>query len=111
LTLAAQSGVTLVANPGKTALEKGSYAGLVKFRVSQAGLYRVSIASSQWIEIIDGARLLKARAFQGHHGCNRPRKIVEYELPADHDLVLQISGSMESQVILAITAAASVRVL
>jgi hypothetical protein len=106
LTLAAQSGVTLVANPGRTALVEGSYAGLVKFRVSKAGRYHVSISSSHWIDIIDGTQLLKARAFQGHRRCWRPRKIVQYELPADKELVLQLSGSTESRVIVAITAVA-----
>ena len=103
LTLAAQSRVKFVANPGRTAVEEGSYAGLVKFRVSKAGRYRVSITSTHWIDIIDGAQLLEARAFQGLHGCKRPRKIVEYDLPADHDLILQLSGSPESRVDVAIT--------
>ena len=104
LKLAAQSGVTFVANPERTDVEAGSYAGLVKFRVPKARRYRVSISSTHWIDIIDGSRFLEARAFQGHRGCKRPRKIVEYELPEEHDLILQLSGFSESSVLVAITA-------
>jgi len=106
LTLAAQSDVLLVVNSGKPALGEGSRAGLVKFRVSKAGCYRVSITSCHRIEIVDGTQILKSRAFQGQRGCDRPRKIVEYELPADRELLLQLSGSTETQVMVALTAAA-----
>jgi hypothetical protein len=64
----------------------------------------VSITSGHWIDIVDGAELLKSVDFQGHVGCERPRKIVEYELPADRDLGLQLSGSNGAEVDMAITA-------
>jgi molybdate transport system substrate-binding protein len=102
--LADQSTVTFVAMPGKAALTDGAHAGLVRFRVEKAGRYRVSITSRHWIDVVDGTQLVSSRDFQGQRGCERPHKIVEYELPAGRDLTLQFSGSADAQVIVAITA-------
>jgi molybdenum ABC transporter molybdate-binding protein len=104
VTLAGQSTVTFVATPGKPTLNDGARAGLVRFRVEKAGRYRVSISGGHWIDIVDGTQLVSSRDFQGQHGCERPHKIVEYELPAGRDLTLQFSGSTDAQVIVAITA-------
>jgi hypothetical protein len=76
----------------------------VRFRVEKAGRYRVSISSGHWIDIVDGTQLVSSRDFQGQRGCERPHKIVEYELPAGRNLTLQFSGSTDAQVIVAITA-------
>ena len=102
--LADQSAVTFVAKPGKAAVADGAHAGLVRFRVARAGRYRVAISSKHWIDIVDGTMLVSPRDFQGQHGCERPHKIVEYELPAARDLILQFSGSTDVQVIVSITA-------
>jgi hypothetical protein len=102
--LAGQSTVTFVAKPGKPTLNDGTHAGLVRFRVEKAGRYRVSISSGHWIDIADGRQLVSSRDFQGQRRCERPHKIVEYELPAGRDLTLQFSGSTDAQVIVAITA-------
>jgi molybdate transport system substrate-binding protein len=102
--LAGQSTVTFVANPSKSTLNDGTHAGFVRFRVEKAGRYRVSISSGHWIDIVDGTQLVSSTGFQGQHGCERPHKLVEYELPADRDLTLQFSGSTDAQVIVAITA-------
>jgi hypothetical protein len=64
----------------------------------------VSITSGHWIDIIDGAALVKSLDFQGRGGCERPRKIVEYELPAGRGLTLQLSGAKDAEVMIAITA-------
>ena len=102
--LADQSTVTFVAKPGKPIVADGAHAGLVRFRIEKAGRYRVSISSRHWIDIVDGTQLVSSRDFQGQKGCERPHKIVEYDLPAARDLTLQFSGSTDAQVIVAITA-------
>lgn len=102
--LAAQSTVTFQVKPAKPALDDSSQAGLARFKVAHAGRYRVSITSGHWIDIVDGTQVLKSRDFQGQRGCERPHKIVEYELPAGHELTLQLSGSTQAQVLVAITA-------
>ena len=106
LKLSPQSGVTYSAKPAKPTLNDSAQGGLVRFHVDKAGLYRVSITSGHWIDIVDSGKLIRSRDFQGARGCERPRKIVEYELPGDKDLTLQLSGSPDASVVLSVTAVA-----
>ncbi|HTE41808.1 MAG TPA: hypothetical protein VK629_13335 [Steroidobacteraceae bacterium] len=105
LQLAAQNKVTFAAKPAKPTLDDGGQAGLVKFKTDEAGRYRISVTSGHWIDVVDGALVIASRDFQGMRGCERPRKIVEYELAAARDLVLQLSGSTDAKITLAITQA------
>jgi hypothetical protein len=107
LKLADEAQVTFAAGPARENRAPGARAGLVQFRVKKAGRYRVSITSGHWVDVVDGVQLVPAVDFQGHVGCERPRKIVEFDLPAEHPLTLQFSGSSDSEVVMAITAAAS----
>jgi len=104
LKLADQATVKFVTSPAKSRTADGATAGLVRFRVAREGHYRVSITSSHWVDIVDRGELLTSLDFQGHVGCERPRKIVEYELPAGRELTLQLSGSKDAAVTIAITA-------
>jgi len=104
LKLSAQNEVSFALPPGKPTLPDGAQAGLARFHTDKAGRYRVAITSGHWIDIVDGAQIIKSRDFQGARGCERPRKIVEYELPGGKDLTLQLSGSPDAAVILSVTA-------
>jgi molybdate transport system substrate-binding protein len=103
--LADQNGVTFVVKPGKAASADDPHAGLVRFRVERAGRYRISISSGHWIDIVEGTQVISSTDFQGQHGCERPHKIVEYELPARRNLTIQLSGSPDAQVTVVVTAA------
>ena len=103
LKLAPQGAVTYSSKPAKPTLDDSAQGGLVRFHVEQAGLYRISITSGHWIDVIEGDQLVKSKDFQGSRGCARPHKIVEFDLPAHKDLVLQFSGSTDPTVTLAIT--------
>jgi hypothetical protein len=103
LKLSPQSGVNYAAKPVKPTLDDSAQGGLVRFHVKKAGLYRVSITSGHWIDVVDGDQPVKSKDFQGSRGCERPHKIVEFELSADKDFVLQFSGSADASVIVAIT--------
>ena len=104
LTLADQAGVTFAAGPAKVSGVPGAHAGLVRFAVKKAGRYRISITSGHWVDVVDGVQLLPAVDYQGHVGCERPRKIVEFDVPAQHTLTLQFSGSSDPETVVAITA-------
>jgi hypothetical protein len=106
LKLVPQNAVTYAAAPGKPALDDSAHGGLVHFRVTTAGIYRVSLSTAHWIDVVADAQLVKSRDFQGAHGCERPHKIVEFELPAGKDLVLQVSGATAPSVLVAVTAVA-----
>ncbi|HEY4771852.1 MAG TPA: hypothetical protein VIH50_02375 [Steroidobacteraceae bacterium] len=104
-----QAGVSFAATPGKNSHTAGARAGLVRFRVKSAGRYRISITGNHWIDIVSDGQLVPSVDFQGHADCERPRKIVEFDLPADKPLVLQFSGSSDPSVTFAITAANAAR--
>lgn len=106
IKLGKQSAVTFAATPGKPTLPDNAQAGLARFHTDKAGRYRIAITSGHWIDIADGTTLIKSRDFQGARGCERPHKIVEYELPAGRDLTLQLSGSPDAAVVIAVTAVA-----
>lgn len=101
--LADQSTVTFAAPPGKPTLPDGTRAGLVRFSTREAGRYRVAMTSGHWIDVVDGKALIASRDFNGAHGCERPRKIVEFDLPGHRDLTLQLSGAADTPVTLAVT--------
>lgn len=107
LKLSPQSSVTYSAKPAKPTLNDSAQGGLVRFHIDKAGLYRVSITSGHWIDVVDGEQLVKSKDFSGSRDCPRPHKIVEFELPANKDLVLQFSGSTDSSVVTAITPVAA----
>ncbi|MET0499178.1 MAG: hypothetical protein ABW106_13015 [Steroidobacteraceae bacterium] len=103
LQLASQADVKFVAKPTKATPDDGAKAGLVRFRTAKAGRYRVSLTSAHWLDVLDGDKAIPSKDFQGQRGCERPRKIVEFELAAEHEFGLQFSGSADAQVIVAIT--------
>lgn len=101
--LAGQNGVTYAVKPAKPTLNDSVQGGIARFRLDKAGAYRISITSGHWIDVVEGSQVIKSRDFTGARGCARPRKIVEYDLPAGKDLTLQLSGSSDASVLLAIT--------
>src|SRR3569833_72481 len=103
LSLAAQDGVEFVVPPGKQGLSDGAYAGLVHFREPTAGAYRVSLDQGFWIDIVSHQALIESTDFTGAHDCKAPRKIVQYNLPAGEDQVLQVSGAAKDKVLVAVT--------
>ena len=107
LSLSPQEGVKFVVPPGKKGLPDGAFAGLVHFRVPTAGAYRVSLDQGFWIDIVSRQALIDSTDFTGAHDCKAPRKIVQYNLPANEDLVLQFSGAAKDTVRVAVTPAAA----
>jgi len=103
--LAPQASVKFALAPARSRNADGAYAGLVRFRVEQAGLHRVTLTSRHWIDVVDGDHAIATRDFQGRAGCDRLHKIVEFELPEGRDLILQFSGDSAENVGLAITPA------
>lgn len=107
LKLSRQSSVTYSAQPMKPTLNDNAQGGLVRFHTGKAGLYRVAITTGHWLDVVDGDAPIKSKDFSGSRECPRPHKVVEFELPADKDLVLQFSGSTDASVIASITPVAA----
>ena len=103
LTLAPQNTVKFVVQPGKKSLADGAFAGLVHLQVPAAGSYRVSLDAGFWIDVVGNQKLIESTDFGGMHGCDTPRKVVIFNLPAGDDLVLQISQAAKDHVRVTLT--------
>jgi len=98
-----QHAVALAVPAGKKRSSDGAQAGLLEFRAPSEGRYTVSLSTGHWIDVVDGGTAIKSLRFQGHLNCAVVHKIVEFQLPAGHDLTLQLSGADANDVVVAIT--------
>ena len=88
--------------PPERAPREGTFAGFTSFKTApKAGLYTISLSAGGWVDVVQDGHFLKPRAFSGATDCDGIRKTMKYELSAS-PLVLQISGSKENAVSIAI---------
>jgi len=93
-----QSEVTFAATPGKPMLDDDAFAGLLTFQVPADGRYRAAITSGHWIDMVDGGKIVPTVDFQGRHSCPLVHKIVQFDLEAGRDLVLQFAAGSATEV-------------
>jgi hypothetical protein len=103
LRLRKQSDVKFAVTPARPATGDDARAGLVQFRTVEAGRYRISLSTRHWIDVVDGTKIIDSRDFQGAGGCERPHKVVEFDLPANRTLTLQLSRAPDTAVAIAVT--------
>jgi len=103
VSLIAQAQVRFGANPGRASRAQSPRGGVLRFEVAEAGVYRVSITSRHWIDVLDGETVIPS---VNHHGpgCDLLHKIVEFDLVAGRPFTLQLSGQDDAIVGLAISA-------
>jgi hypothetical protein len=58
---------------------------------AKPGVYKITISSPGWIDVIDGEDYLHPKAFTGAVGCEGARKSVKFDLPS-RALAVQFSG-------------------
>lgn len=105
LALAEEGKVTFAAAPERKRAGERTYAGLARLHIRVAGTYRVALNRPFWIDIVQDGKLISSSGFTGSHGCDAPRKVVQYALQAG-DYLLQLSGPDSADVNLTLTAAA-----
>ena len=66
-------------------------------RAGEAGIYKITIASEGWIDVIDAGQFLHPKAFSGALGCEGARKSVKFDLPA-RPLDLQLSDVKNGEI-------------
>jgi len=93
-----QSEVAFAATPGKPMLDDDAFAGLLTFQVPTDGRYRAAITSGHWIDMVDHGQTVPTVDFQGRHACPLVHKIVQFDLEAGRDLVLQFAAGSASEV-------------
>lgn len=107
LRLHPQGEVRLAARPAKPMLDDAATAGLLHFQVPEDGRYRVSITTGHWIDVVEAGEVVASLDFQGRRGCPLVHKIVEFELKAGRDLVLQFAGGSVDEAGVVITRVAA----
>lgn len=105
-TLVPQGSVKFAAPPARARNADNATAGLLFFKTGAAGAYRISLSSRHWIDVLDGGRAIDSTAHQGQGGCELLHKVVEFQLPANRDLVLQLSGDTAATVDVLVTSVA-----
>lgn len=103
VTLADQSKVTFVSAPGKSTVADGSFAGLLKVTSTRAQTIRVTATEAAWLDVISGGKLLESTRHTGSGNCKVLRKVVEFTVAPDQPVTIQVSGSTEKQIKLAVT--------
>ena len=61
------------------------------------GVYRVTISSEGWVDVLDGEYYLHPKGFTGATGCDGARKSVRFDLPS-RPLALQFSGVKDDRI-------------
>jgi hypothetical protein len=97
--------VTFATPPGKSRGGNGPYAGLVRVRVAHAGNYRIALDQPAWIDVVADGQAVASSDYQGRPGCRAPHKVVLFALPADKELLIQLSGTPETHLRLTMTRA------
>jgi len=106
-TLLPQDSITFAKPPGKKPRTGNPTAGLLFFRSDKGGAYRISLSSRHWIDVVDGVNAIDSRDHQGRGTCKLLHKVVEFELPAQHLLTIQLSGDDAATVDIVVTAVRS----
>lgn len=90
---------------GKSAPAEAGSGGLLKLRVAAAGRYRITLDAPLWIDVVAGNELVASNGFQGRQPCHLIHKSVEWSLPADVELIVQLAGPSHADAKLAVTRA------
>jgi hypothetical protein len=70
----------------------------------KAGLYKVTLASDGWVDVIDNGVFLHPKGFSGARECDGARKSVKFELPA-RALNVQFSNVHDADIAVIVTPA------
>jgi len=88
--------------PPERAPKEGTLAGFTSVKAApKAGIYTISLSAGAWVDVVQDGHFLKPKGFSGATDCEGIRKTMKYEL-ANKPFVLQVSGSNESSISIAI---------
>lgn len=103
VALADQGKVTFVTSPAKSTVADGSFAGLLKIVSPRVQTVRVAATEAAWLDVVSGGKPIESTRHTGSGNCKLLRKVVEFSITPNHPVVIQISGSTEQQIKLAVT--------
>jgi hypothetical protein len=97
VALAPQSEVHFLTPPEHPHGGDDTLSGVLRVRIPQAGLYRVSLSEGDWIDLVHDGAPITSQDHQGGAGCSAPHKVVQFQLPAD-EILVQLSGAKTATV-------------
>lgn len=101
LALLAPAAANLPASPERTP-QDGTFAGFATLRTPpKPGTYTISLSKAAWIDVVQGGKILRPKAFSGATDCDGIRKTMKHELAAQ-PFVVQVTGSKDDTVSLAV---------
>jgi molybdate transport system substrate-binding protein len=101
--LADQSKVSFATTPGKSTVADGSFAGVLKVTSPKAQTIRVTANEAAWLDVLSGNKLIESTRHTGSGNCTVLRKVVEFNVAPDKPVTIQVSGSTEQKIKLAVT--------
>ncbi len=104
ITLHPAERVSLLAKPTEGPEAAASFAGLVPISVPRDGVYRISVSTHLWLEVLDGdAKLQRVRVEPRLH-CGAVQKSLGFAMKTGVTYWFQLSGAKSQEVQLMITA-------
>jgi hypothetical protein len=103
VALTDQNAVRFAATPGKPTSVDNAHAGVLRLAPLTSGTVRVTLSQPAWVDLVSGKKVLDPSRHTGSHDCRFIRKSVEFAVRRGVPLALQLSGSPDGAVTLAIT--------
>jgi hypothetical protein len=98
LKLAPLANAGLPHPPERAPKSPHSYAGRFTLAApAQPGVYKITLTSDAWIDVIDQGGFLHPKGFSGALACEGARKSVKFDLPA-RALNVQLSGVKDAEI-------------
>ena len=89
-------------SPPERAPKDGTFAGFASVKTApKAGVYTISLSAGAWVDVVQDGHFLKPAGFSGATDCDGIRKTMKYNL-SDKPFVLQISGTKDNSISIAI---------
>ena len=104
MTLHPAERVSLPAKPAEGPEATASFAGLVPISVPRDGVYRISVSTHLWFELLNGDTKLQRIRLEPRLHCGAVQKSLGFPLKAGVTYWLQLSGSKTQEVHVVITA-------
>lgn len=92
------------AAPPQREPKPGSFGGVIRFDVQQAGTWRVALGAGGWIDVLTDGKAVASTAHDHGPACSGIRKIVDFTLRTGTH-TLQISGAAADSIDVMVTRA------
>jgi len=104
LTLQPFADALLLKEPERAPAATGGHAGYVAIAAPPPGVYRITIATDAWVDVIENSGFVRPIASEGARGCDGLRRRLSFRLSGS-PVVVQFSGVASDHVVFALTRA------